>query len=134
MFIVARPSSSLALARRALCLICSETLTSPSRLGSTAVAQPHTQPRPKFDPKHYTRPPQTPYDMSLTVKSYVAQGKLDAAIEMVKNASLDSQSTIVWNTLIKCACVAERYKLAFQLFNQVSVPHKKGAKIHLISL
>ncbi|KAF8339081.1 uncharacterized protein EI90DRAFT_2908285 [Cantharellus anzutake] len=38
---------------------------------------------------------------------------------MVKNASLDSQSTVVWNTLIKFACVAKRHKLAFQLFNQM---------------
>ncbi|KAF9513260.1 hypothetical protein BS47DRAFT_1362592 [Hydnum rufescens UP504] len=35
---------------------------------------------------------------------------------MVKDASLDSQSTVVWNTLMKCAIIARRFTLSFELF------------------
>jgi hypothetical protein len=45
---------------------------------------------------------------------------------MLKNAPLDAQNTPVWNTLIWECMKAKRFKLAYQLFIDVSVVLKTG--------
>jgi hypothetical protein len=69
--------------------------------------------------KIYKRPAQDPYHLALTAKSVADKSGLEKAIQMVKDARLDSQSTIVWNTLMKCAIIARRFTLSFELFIDV---------------
>jgi hypothetical protein len=67
----------------------------------------------------YKNPPQDPYNLGKTAISVAETSGLDTAIQMVKDASLDSQSTIVWNTLMKLAVVEQRFQLSFELFIDV---------------
>lgn len=54
------------------------------------------------------------------VKAAADSGSLDDAVLLVKNAPIDAQNVIVWNTLLSEAMRYRRYKLAYSLFNDVS--------------
>ncbi|KAF7790856.1 hypothetical protein EIP86_001814 [Pleurotus ostreatoroseus] len=60
-----------------------------------------------------------PSVLSERIKKLAEQGKLDDAITMLKNAPLDAQNTIVWNTIIFQCMQARHYKLAWQLYNDM---------------
>ena len=60
-----------------------------------------------------------PSVLSERIKKLAEQGKLDDAVTMLKNAPLDAQNTIVWNTIIAQCMQARHYKLAWQLYNDV---------------
>lgn len=66
-----------------------------------------------------TKPMLRPSVLSERIKKLAEQGKLDDAVTMLKNAPLDAQNTIVWNTIIAQCMQARHYKLAWQLYNDV---------------
>ncbi|KAF8913893.1 hypothetical protein CPB84DRAFT_1669132 [Gymnopilus junonius] len=57
-----------------------------------------------------------PHVLSARLKKLCDDGKIDGAVDMLKNAPLDAQNTPVWNTLIWETLKAKRYQLAYQLF------------------
>lgn len=61
-----------------------------------------------------------PHILSGRLKKLCESGKVDDAVVMLKNAPLDAQNTPVWNTLIWETLKAERYKLAYELYVDVS--------------
>lgn len=65
-------------------------------------------------------PPPTPYDLSQRMIDVASRGEIDRAIDIVKHSALDSQSTTVWNTLLKQILLAERFKLSYEIFTDVS--------------
>lgn len=60
-----------------------------------------------------------PHVLSGRLKALCDDGKLDIAVDMLKTAPLDSQSTPVWNTLIWEALKAQRWNLSYKLFTDV---------------
>lgn len=62
-----------------------------------------------------------PHVLSARLKKLCDDGRVDAAVSMLKNAPLDAQNTPVWNTLIWESMKAKRFKLAYDLFIDVSV-------------
>jgi len=67
--------------------------------------------------KRLLRPPV----LSARLKKLCDEGEVDAAVSMLKNAPLDAQNTPVWNTLIWECMKSKRFKLAYQLFVDVSI-------------
>lgn len=63
-----------------------------------------------------------PHILSQRIKKLCDELQLDAAVEMLKNAPKDAQSTPVWNTLIWEALKAERWNLAYKLYTDVGQP------------
>ena len=63
-----------------------------------------------------------PHMLSQRIKKLCDELQLDAAVEMLKNAPKDAQSTPVWNTLIWEALKAERWNLAYKLYTDVGQP------------
>jgi hypothetical protein len=61
-----------------------------------------------------------PYEVAARVNILLGENKLDHAVTMVENLPLDSVNVVVWNTLITAAIQAARYKLAFELYYDVS--------------
>ena len=61
-----------------------------------------------------------PYEVAARVNILVHENKLEHAITMVENLPLDTVNVVVWNTLISAAIKATRYKLAFELYYDVS--------------
>jgi hypothetical protein len=61
-----------------------------------------------------------PHVLSARLRKLCDNGQLDAAVAMLKNAPLAAQNTPVWNTLIWECMKAKRFKLAYQLFIDVS--------------
>jgi hypothetical protein len=61
-----------------------------------------------------------PYEVASRVNILLQEDKLDHAVTMVENLPLDSVNVVVWNTLITAAIQAARYKLAFELYYDVS--------------
>jgi hypothetical protein len=61
-----------------------------------------------------------PHDVIERVNVLLAEGKLDHAITMVESLPLDAINVVVWNVLISEAIKAERHKLAFELYYDVS--------------
>ena len=62
-----------------------------------------------------------PHVLSKRLKNLCDSNKIDDAVSMLKNAPLDAQNTQVWNTLIWEALKAQRFKLSYQLFIDVSI-------------
>lgn len=60
-----------------------------------------------------------PHVLSQRIKALCDELQLDAAVDMLKNAPKDAQSTPVWNTLIWEALKAERWNLAYKLYTEV---------------
>ena len=50
-----------------------------------------------------------------------ARDMLDDAVALVKNAPLDAQNVVVWNTAISAAGKVGRYKLAYSLYTDVGI-------------
>jgi hypothetical protein len=67
------------------------------------------------------RPSQPPYHVGIRVKELCAQGKLETAVQMVKDAPLSSVDVAVWNGLIKGALMDLRFKYAYELYIDVCV-------------
>ena len=61
-----------------------------------------------------------PYDLTLRLTKLCQEGKMDEALETLKNMPLDAQNTSVWNTMISQAGRAGRFQLAYQLYIDVS--------------
>jgi hypothetical protein len=61
-----------------------------------------------------------PYEVASRVNILLEENKLDHAVTMVENLPLDTVNVVVWNTLITAAIQAARYKLAFELYYDVS--------------
>ncbi|KAJ3559185.1 hypothetical protein NM688_g495 [Phlebia brevispora] len=65
--------------------------------------------------KHLLRPS----ELSERLKKLAAQGRLDDAVTMLKNAPLDAQNAIVWNTLLVLCMKERRFKLAYQMYTDM---------------
>jgi hypothetical protein len=89
----------------------SEHKFSPRR--QTWAEQISTQDRGRFRP--------TPYDNAVKAATIASRGDLENALEMIKNSPIESQSTKVWNTLIKQAVVAERFKMSYNIFIEARI-------------
>lgn len=79
-----------------------------------------------YDPSNETQPKSEmrmlePHVLSTRLRKLCDNGQLDAAVTMLKNAPLDAQNTPVWNTMIWESMKAKRFKLAYQLFVDVSI-------------
>lgn len=61
-----------------------------------------------------------PYELTLRLTKLCEEGKMDEAIETLKNMPLDAQNPAVWNTMISHAGRAGRFQLAYQLYIDVS--------------
>ena len=59
------------------------------------------------------------------ISKLAAAGFLEDGILLLKNAPLDAQNVIVWNTAIQLALTENKYKLAWSLF--VDVSHDRRA-------
>ncbi|KAI0796608.1 hypothetical protein C8Q75DRAFT_741672 [Abortiporus biennis] len=57
-----------------------------------------------------------PYELSKRLKALGDAGKVDEAVEYLKNSPLDAQNIPVWNTMIDIAMKARKFKLAFELY------------------
>ncbi|PIL37213.1 hypothetical protein GSI_00906 [Ganoderma sinense ZZ0214-1] len=57
-----------------------------------------------------------PYELALRLTKLCDEGKMDEAIETLKNMPLDAQNTVVWSTMISRAGRAGRFQLAYQLY------------------
>lgn len=85
---------------------------------------------PKYRSKHYDPAKDTgevselrklePHILSGRLKALCEAGKLDDAVSMLKNAPLDAQNTVVWNTLIWECMKTSLFSLAFRLYTDVS--------------
>ena len=60
-----------------------------------------------------------PTVLSERLRTLCNQGKLEDAVTMLKNAPLDAQNTIVWNTMISLTMNLKHFKLAYQLYIDV---------------
>ena len=60
-----------------------------------------------------------PHVLSARLTSLCEEGKLDEAIDMLKNMPLDAQNVSVWNTLVHHAGRRNRFQLAYQLHIEV---------------
>lgn len=65
-----------------------------------------------------------PHTLSKRLKALCDVGQLDAAVNMLKSAPLDAQSTPVWNTLIWECMKAHLFRLGYMLF--VDVCHSRS--------
>jgi hypothetical protein len=61
-----------------------------------------------------------PHILSQRLKKLCEGGRLEVAIDTLKSAPLDSQSTPVWNTLIWEVLKAQRWNLSYKLYTDVS--------------
>ena len=61
-----------------------------------------------------------PHILSARIQKFCGEGKGDRAVWALKEAPLDAQNTPVWNTLIWECLKLSRYKLAYELFTDVS--------------
>lgn len=81
--------------------------------------------RPKSVSRHPREQPEEgprllrPSVLSERIKKLCQEDQLDDAVAMLKNAPLDAQNTIVWNTMISESMKQRRYKLAYQLYIDV---------------
>ena len=73
-----------------------------------------------------------PHVLSARLKKLCESGKVEDAVVMLKNAPLDAQNTPVWNTLIWEAIKIQRYKLAYELYIDVSPLHLCYALAHAL--
>jgi hypothetical protein len=62
-----------------------------------------------------------PFEVVERVNVLLNEGRLDAAISMVENLPADTVNVVVWNCLISAAIKGARYKLAFELYYDVSI-------------
>jgi hypothetical protein len=115
MFLVARPTSSQLLSSVKGSLASAGHLT-PRRL---LYQQSGTFVQKSRNGEDVRRPHRTPYETSQMLIEAASRGELNKAIEIVKQSAVDSQSTSVWNTLLKQILVAERYKLSYDVFTDV---------------
>ncbi|KIY49196.1 hypothetical protein FISHEDRAFT_72544 [Fistulina hepatica ATCC 64428] len=60
-----------------------------------------------------------PYVLTNRLKKLCDKGKLDEAVNMLKNAPRDAQNTVVWNSLIWECMKAARYSLGYKLFTDM---------------
>ncbi|KAI0719488.1 hypothetical protein C8T65DRAFT_736436 [Cerioporus squamosus] len=60
-----------------------------------------------------------PYVLSGRLSKLCEEGKLDEAVEMLKNMPLDAQNVSVWSTLIYHAGRQNRFQLAYQLHTEM---------------
>lgn len=70
-----------------------------------------------------------PYEVVERVNVLLAENKLDHAITMVESLPLDAINVVVWNVLIAEAIKANRPKLAFELYYDVSDVHENFLSI-----
>lgn len=76
-------------------------------------------------PLHYVAPQEDekrllrPAVLSERIQRLCRQGNIDDAVLMLKNAPLDAQNTIVWNTMMSEALKVKRFKLAYQTYIDV---------------
>ncbi len=61
-----------------------------------------------------------PHTLSARLKKLCSKNQIDTAVSMLKNSPLDAQNTPVWNTLIWEAMKAKRFKVAYELYIDVS--------------
>lgn len=109
----AGPSRVSVIAKRSYAFMRYAEKPSPSSRGSSAQKNSLDQPRER-------PPPPTPYDLSQKMIEVASRGEIERAIDIVKHSALDSQSTTVWNTLLKQILLAERYRLSYDTFTDVS--------------
>jgi hypothetical protein len=83
--------------------------SSPTRTAKHAIA-------PGERPKRLLEP----HILSQRLKKFCEGGQLNVAIDTLKNAPLDAQSTPVWNTLIWEVLKVQRWNLAYKLYTDVS--------------
>jgi hypothetical protein len=74
----------------------------------------------KKAPAHRPKRLLEPHILSQRLKKLCDGGQLEIAIDMLKNAPLDSQNTPVWNTLIWEVLKAQRWNLSYKLYTDVS--------------
>lgn len=102
--------------------------TTPSVDGRSLVVLPRTRPRwnkakmEKAKAKAEKRRMLAPYDLSLRLRKLAQEGKIDEALELLQTSPSDAQNTIVWNTMILIMFGAKKYKAAYQLYVDVSIP------------
>lgn len=60
-----------------------------------------------------------PHDLSKRLRVLTEKGDIEAAVTMLKSMPLAAQNVKVWNTVIKAAFDAEKFKLAFSLYTDV---------------
>lgn len=58
--------------------------------------------------------------MSAKVHKICKDGKVEDAVEYVQNLPADALNIAVWNTLIMCAGQEKKYRLAHQVYIDVS--------------
>lgn len=61
-----------------------------------------------------------PHTLSARLRKLCDRHQIEAAVSMLKNAPLDAQNAPVWNTLIWETMKARRFKLAYELYIDVS--------------
>lgn len=61
----------------------------------------------------------TPVVLSARIAKLAEQGRLQEAIDMVRNSPPDAQNAAVWSTLITLVMSQKKYKEAYKLFNDV---------------
>jgi hypothetical protein len=81
-----------------------------SRLGTVSSATDKNGPKKLLQP----------HVLSARLKKLSNDGKLDDAIEMLKNSPLDAQNVPVWNTMVWECLKAKRWALAYKLYTDVS--------------
>jgi hypothetical protein len=61
-----------------------------------------------------------PHTLSARLQKLCSKNQIDTAVSMLKNSPLDAQNAPVWNTLIWEAMKARRFKVAYELYIDVS--------------
>lgn len=70
-----------------------------------------------------------PHILSGRLTKLCEEGKLDEAVEMLKNMPLDAQNVSVWSTLVAHAGRQNRFQLAYQLHTEV----RRSSRWHVAS-
>lgn len=62
-----------------------------------------------------------PYVLAKRLRSLCEEGKVDDAVDMLKNSPRDAMNAVVWNTIIWEALKRQRFQLAYKLYVDVGV-------------
>jgi hypothetical protein len=65
-----------------------------------------------------------PAVLSKRITTLADAGLIDDAVLLLQNAPVDAQNIVVWNTTIRLVMKAEKYKLAYSLYTDVSMPRQ----------
>lgn len=84
---------------------------------------PRQSPTDQEGGRRLLRPP----ELARRLQALAARGLVDDAAEMLQNAPLDAQNLVVWNTMIKLAMEARKFKLGYSLYTDVSLTSVCGS-------